>query len=211
MSVNLEAIIGHQMSKQTLLGLPAMLDKLSDNEDIKSPAKWNYDYEMTEEILEAIWQDWEKEEVTSISEVFDNAIQCSFGRIDVWRNTIIISRNAHHYYNLCDPVKAEKLLHANRIIAGNLNATKILYTTDSAYPTSAIIDKAQLGLDVNELIQFGIQQFGNPPKPVAECMKYMFFIDEIAEDIGVLQEWNIQADCYWNFNSAKSKYELKSL
>ena len=210
MSVDLMGIIAHRLSKQDLLDLPAMLDQWSPIDATKNPAKWRCDYEMTPDTLEAIWQDWETNAAPpSINEVFDNVIDCSFGSIDVWRNTIVVCSDRHRYDFLCDPVSAAKILHANRIIARHLNAAVILYTTDSSYPTSVIIDKAQLGMTVNELIAFGIEQFGTPPKQVAEGVKYMFFIDEITTEIGELKEWNINTDGYWRYNFGKNKYELK--
>ena len=210
MGVDIRAIIGHQLSAQQLLELPHMLDKWSGSIVPENRAKWCGSYEMTAEILEAIWQDWEQQKHPSIAEVFDNAIHCAFGTIDVYRHTLIICPMQVRYNNLTEPDRALPILNANRLIAQNLNATQILYTTDSYYPMSIIVDKAQLGMTIEELIGFGIDQFGLPPKPVAEGVKYMFFIDEIQADIGELKSWNPNEDGYWQYNGMKDGYELKS-
>lgn len=63
MSVGILAIIGHQLTKKTLLHLPEMLEKWAIANNDKISAKRDVNYNMTEAILETIWLDWENDSV----------------------------------------------------------------------------------------------------------------------------------------------------
>ena len=219
MGVDLIAAIGHRLSKAELLKLPVFIDQQTSLRDIKfllgdpylmqlKESKWNGDVEMTESVLEQIWDDWRLDTHLSNERIFDNIIDCFIVIIDVWRNTLLICHSPEHKYsNLQSPDKARVIFESNRCIARALGEDKILYFPDSAFPTSILLDKAQNGLTIEELIDFGIKEFGQPPEMLSDGAQFMFFIDHFQDLGGELKEWNFSEEKYWKYNELNKQYE----
>lgn len=219
MGVDLIAAIGHKLSKAELLKLPVIIDQQKSLREIKflqgdsyfmqlKEAKWNSELKMTESVLEQLWDDWRLDTHLSGERIFDNTIDCLIGSIDVWRNTLLICHFPEHKYsNLQNPDTARILFESNRCIARALGEDKILYFPDSAFPTSILCDKAQNGLTIDELIDFGIKEFGEPPKTLSDGAQFMFFIDHFQNLDGELREWNWSDQKYWKYNELKGVYE----
>lgn len=212
MGVDLNAIIGHNMNVNEIIRLPQLIDNWTEiaqlGEFRMRPSKWDCNYEMNEKILMLIWEDWEIEASNSEEKIFDNCIHCYFGQIDVYRNCIIVCQWNHKYSNLCYPERAKIIFEINRIIAKKLEQSIILYVPDSAFPTSCLTDEPQKGKNIYDIIAFGIEKFGKPPKPVAKAIEYMFFTDDINSELGELKEWEWSSETYWEYKNGK--YVLKN-
>jgi len=222
MGVDLIAAIGHKLSKADLVKLPVFIDQQTNARAAKflhgdpyysqlKESKWKGELEMTETVLEQIWEDWRLDTLLSNKRILDNEIDCFIGSIDVWRNTLVICHFPEHKYaNLQYPDKARVIFESNRCIARALGEDKILYFPDSAFPTSILYDKAHKGLTIEELIEIGIQEFGQPPKTLSEGAQFMFFIDQFQDLDGELSEWNFSEQKYWKYNGQKGQYEKNS-
>ena len=114
----------------------------------------------------------------------------------------------HKYGNFKIQGVAKRIIEVNRIIARHLGGEEIIYCPDSAFPTSSIEEFAFEGNSLTEIKKRGIEKFGHPPKGIDEGRKYMFFIDNIHEDIGELTEWH-DWEVYWKYNRGKG-YELRN-
>lgn len=64
-----------------------------------------------------------------------------------------------------------------------------MYCADNAFPTEAIYDYVLTGKKLEEIIQFGIEKVGKPPKPIQEGMKFTLN----GEAIGLLIFYNCRA------------------
>jgi hypothetical protein len=220
MSVDLIAAIEHRLSAAELMKLPGLIDQLSEelkairfsqgdpyNMQSKS-CRWPGNGEMSEQLLAQIWYDWESGTQFSGDRIFDNQLDCMAGTIEVWKNTLLICQFPEHKYaNLLDPVRARMILESNRCIARVLHADKILYFPDSAFPTSVLLDKAQEGLTIAELIEHGEKEFGPVPQEIADGMQNMFFTDRLQELEGALREWDFADEKFWKYNRKTGTYE----
>lgn len=218
MGVDLVGIIGHSFSKKEILDLPDQINKWQNINDYftsydKKPfKKAEWDGIINKGQLELIWRNFETTEIDKELfyklENFDSVIDCCFGRLSIYRKTILITHWNHKYSNLKDPVMAKYILTINRMIAHHLNQNEIIYCTDSGYPTQSIQDKALSGLAYQELKQYGINTFGTPPIQLDEARKYMFFIDNLNEELGGLTLWDGD-NPYWFYDSEIKDYKLK--
>ncbi|MDR2919649.1 MAG: hypothetical protein LBV72_09845 [Tannerella sp.] len=207
MGVDLHAAIGHKFSKSELLKLPELFDQISKVTDLKS--SWDYS-EMTEIDLENIWRDWELDTNEYGDINFKNQVNCFWGNVDVWRNVLVIEHFPEHKYsNLANPVAAKKIIGTNRHIAKALGESKIVYFPDSTFPTSILDTKTQEGFTIDEIINYGIKEFGQPPENLVEGMKFMFFIDVFQNLDNELIEWNWFDEKYWKYNWRNGRYEKK--
>lgn len=211
MSVDVKAIIGHKMSLRELVQFPQKIDSwASEIADLKQetpyPSKWDCAYQMDGFILSSILKDWERNTNYVAEKFCDNKISCFFGWIDVYRNTLVVTLSEHRYTNLCVPETAKLIIKINRIIAKNLEQSKIVYIADGSYPTGCLYDYAQIGNSIEIIIDKGIASFGMPPSPLSEGFEYMFFIDDVTTDIGELREWSPLSEKYWSYR--KGEYEL---
>lgn len=192
MGVDLVGIIGHTLSKQEIVDLPEKINTWHDVSDFfstysanpqKSPSKW--DGIINEEQIELIWRYFEAEEVDkellTKMENFDSQIDCDFGSLSIYRQTVLISHWNHKYHNLGNPETARNILTLNRMIASHFNQSEIIYCADSGYPTQSIEHMARSGLKIEDLKRFGMNRFGISPKDISEGRKYMFFIDDFTD------------------------------
>jgi len=220
MGVDLIGIIRHTMSNKEILDLPEQVNDWNNvNEFFASysnisieKAKW--DGIINEEQLELIWKYYETAEIHKESlnklENLDSDIDCCFGTLSIFRRTILISHWNHKYSNLKTPETAKNILTLNRMITKHFNQNEIIYCPDSGYPTESIKDQAISGLEFEKLKRFGISEFGTPPKNLNDGRKYMFFIDNLTEDLNKLTPWDGE-NPYWYYDNQNRGYKLKSI
>ena len=165
---------------------------------------------MTENALLSLWRCLETNEPHSGDLIgLDYTIDCFIGSINVYRNTLVINHFPEHKYgNINIPEPAMRIIKINRMVAKEIGSDEIIYCPDSAYPTSIIEEYAIEGKSFDEIKRLGIAKFGQPPKGINEGRKYMFFIDNISDDIGEINERN-EYEEYWKYNREKGRYELK--
>ncbi len=217
MGVDLVGIIGHSLSKKEILNLPNVINNWMDVNDYytayskKSNKKAEWDGVMNEEQLELIWEYYESIEIDKNRldklENFDSVIDCGFGTISIYRKTILISHWNHKYSNLRDPDTAKNILTLNRMLSKRLSRYEIIYCTDSGYPTQAIEEKAVSGLSFEELKEFAINTFGTPPLHLDDARKYMFFIDNLNNELSDFTLWDGD-NPYWHYDFEKRDYIL---
>lgn len=219
MGVDLWGIIGHSYTKKQLLELPKKMQAWEEiytyynNRSGHSPSYGvSWDGATTEEDLERIWQYQEGKSAEELSleelDELDPSIGCNFGDLYVYRNTFAVAHNWYRYNNLCDPWRGTTILWINRMLAQQLGASEVLYCPDSGYPTQMIGDLASMGWDYNSLKNYGLQEFGTPPKGVNEGRKYHFFIDPIHEPLEELTEWDGESP-YWSYDKDNGYQKVK--
>lgn len=220
MGVDLVGIIGHAMSKKEIVNLPYEVNQWHavneffttySNRPIEK-AKWNGI--INEDQLELIWQYYEErhntKEILAKMQNFDTSIDCCFGSLSIYRQTILIEHWNHKYSNLMVPEIAKNILTLNRIIAKCFNQNEIIYCVDSGYPTQSIFHKALSGSHFTELKKYGIDKFGNPPKDIDDGRKFMFFIDDFTKDLNQLTYWGDE-NPYWLYDIKTNEYKLKNM
>ncbi len=229
MGVDLTGIIAHNLNTKEILELPKRIDSWEEIKNIRQTglkkewtdeyvseyysnfksARWNCEYEMNEKILELIWKDCDLGTNYSDGKIFDNTIDSYFAIIKVYEKTLLIEQMPWHKYgNLRNSDFAEAILKINRFIAKKLNQNKVLYCVDSGYPTQAINELALQGKIIGDLIKFSELEFGKPPKPIQEGMKFTYFIDNLDEEIEQLKDWEYE-EMYWKYDSLSKKYIKK--
>lgn len=218
MGVDILGIVRHKMTAKEILFLPKRIDSWSEMKELKKdnkqmlnkPAKWNCKNEMTEKALLLLWKSLETND-SQPKELygFDYSIECFIGWINVFRNTLVINHFPEHKYRNIDlPETANRIIKINRKIAREMGGEEIIYCPDSSYPTSIIEEYAMEGKSLDEIKKLGITEFGQPPKGINEGRKYMFFIDNLNEEIGEITERN-EYEEYWKYNREIGRYELK--
>jgi len=219
MGVDLIACIEHKFTSKELLLLPERLDELNELKALKfssgdpynqqaAKSKYAGNQSMTSEILEKIWLEWESKSQHASQYVFDNQINSFIGTIDIWRNTLCIQHFPEHKYsNLEDPEKARIILECNRMMARLTGAGKVVYFTDSAFPTSLLLDKVVEGYKIEEIINYGKKEFGVPPLDLNNAMQFMFYIDDFSQDLSTLKKWSFSEGKFWKYNHEKNGYE----
>lgn len=218
MGVDILGIVRHKMTAKEILSLPERIDSWSEMKELKKDnkhmlnktAKWDCKNEMTEEALLLLWKCLETNEPQPKDLYgFDYSIECFIGWINVFRNTLVINHFPEHKYGNIDlPETANRIIKINRKIAREMGSEEIIYCPDSAYPTSIIEECAMEGKSLDEIKKLGIAKFGQPPKGINEGRKYMFFIDNLNEEIGEITERN-EYEEYWKYNRETGRYELK--
>lgn len=218
MGVDILAIVRHKMTPKEVLLFPNRIDSWSEMKELKKgndhmlkkTARWDCLNEMTEETILSLWRCLEKNEPPPKDLYgYDYSIECFIGWIKVFRNTIIINHFPEHKYGNIDmPEPANRIIKINRMIAKEMGSHEIIYCPDSSYPTSIIEEFAMEGKCFEEIKKLGIAKFGQPPKGINEGRKYMFFIDNLNEEIGEITERN-EYEEYWKYNRETWEYELK--
>lgn len=223
MGVDLLCIFENKLSNKEVLNLPTSINGwLEIKEERKShysnfpdslskqlqiEAFWDTDIELSEQILEEIFDSWKMQNST-YQHSLQNRIDCFLGYIRVYKNVIILEYTPEHKYaNLHDKEIASQIIKLNRTIANKLGSEKVLYCPDSGFPTAQIYYKTQEGKTVDESIEFGIEQFGQPPETINEGMKFMFFIDDLEKNIDNFNNWDWR-DLIWKYNESTKQYEL---
>lgn len=206
------------MTPKEMLSLPNRIDSWTEIKELKNgqeymlakKATWNCKNEMTEAALTMFLDYLEDEKpLPKYLSGFENSIECFVGWIKVFRNTIVVSHFPEHKYgNMHYPELAKRIIKINRAIAKRTGSEEIIYCPDSAFPTAIIEEYALEGKNFETIKKLAIEQFGNPPKGIGEGRKYMFFIDNIHDDIGNLTEWK-DWEGYWKYNQETGNYELK--
>ena len=210
-------IVRHEMNAEELLTLPQMIDSWNDVKELKNDknqsnikASWDCKSPPTEKALIEIWNCDEKNigRHRHLDE-YNNWIDCFIGDIHIYRKTLIISHFPEHKYgNIQHPEIAKKIIGVNRKVAQYLGGEEIIYFADSYYPTAIIQEYVTEGKSFTEIKNLAINEFGNPPKGIEKGRKYMFFIDNINEEIGEISEWD-DYEGYWKYNESIGEYELK--
>ena len=225
MGVDLLCIFEHKLSKKDLVNLPSIIDSWSSirkerkshysnfpdslKKQTKIDAFWDADIEITEKILEEIFESW-KTNNSTYQHSLKNRIDCFLGFVKVYENSIIVEYSPEHKYaNLHDKDISSQILKLNRLIANKLNSDKILYCPDSSFPTAQIYYKIQEGMTVDDAIEFGENKFQKPPEQINEGMKFMFFIDDLKKNIDSLEDWD-WSDLIWQYNETTNQYELNN-
>lgn len=191
MGMDMVALIGHDLNKEAAINLPQMIDQWSEVKDLyfkihpsakenlvfHRPSTWELQTsEMTPEMLERIWKG---NAVDDLNTPMWNNIDTYFADIGVFKNAINVSPNPEHKYgNLRNPIALNYIISLMRLIAKRLNSEKIIYCVDSYVSTSILWEKANQGLTIDEIIAFGNEKFGVPPKEINEAIGNHYFVDE---------------------------------
>lgn len=217
MGTDIYGIIKHNLTAKQAISLPAEIETWQEIKELKKDDKYmlskqaKYDGRevLDEKYIVELWNCFEKEEPMPQNLYgYSNIIDCFLGWIKVYRNTVVITQFPHHKYgNMHYPSVAKKIIEINRIIAKKLKSNEIVYCPDSAFPTSIIEEYAREGKTIEEIKTFAIERFGEPPKGIDEGRKYMFFIDNINEEIGEITELDDWEE-YWKYNYETRDYEL---
>lgn len=166
------------------------------NSPSKEKAKWSSVYgdrDVTKEEIQTEWHIAQKnhteltnEEIASIQS--RNSIDCDYGLIDVYPNTLLLSMYVS-YRVLANAYTAKHFLTLNRLIAENLNQTEVLYFPDNGYKTSAIWEEVYSCKSYSQVKHYAFNEFGITPRDIENGRKNMFFIDYMDEEIN-LTEWD---------------------
>lgn len=212
MGIDLYGIIGHSYTKKQLLELPTKMQNWKEIYDYYSQRSDHSSYDpiwlgaRTEEDLERVWQYQEGKSAEEFSfddlEELEPEISCNFGELYVYRKSFIVVHNWEKYKNLRDSFRGTTILWINRMLAQQLGASEVLYCPDSGYPTQVIGDLTALGWDYNSIKNYGLQEFGTPPRGGEEGRKYSFFIDYIHEPLEDLTQWEGDSP-YWYYDKKK--------
>jgi hypothetical protein len=217
MGTDIYGIIKHNLTPKQVINLPKEIDTWQEIKRIKKKDKYmlsklaKYDGKelITEKSIVELWDCFEKEEPMPPNLYdYSNIIDCFIGWVKVYRKTVVINQFPEHKYgNMHYPNVAKKVIEINRIIAKKLGSDEIVYCPDSAFPTAIIEEYAREGKSIEEIKMFAIGRFGEPPKGIDEGRKYMFFIDNINEEIGEIAELDDWEE-YWKYNNETRDYEL---
>ena len=225
MGVDILGIVKHNLNAKQAVELPKIIDTWQDvknakksetyqfkdslNRILQKKARWYCDKEMTIEALERIWKAYKTRDSNSDAfQGYDDQIDCFFGQLRICEKVVIISHSPEHKFgNINISETATRIIKSNRLIAKHLDANEILYCPDSAYPTSLIEEYAFEGDEYEKIKAKSIAKFGQPPKGINEGRKYMFFFDNINEELEKITEregW----EGYWKYNEQKGEYEF---
>ncbi|MCC6725029.1 MAG: hypothetical protein IT258_11000 [Saprospiraceae bacterium] len=191
MGMDVVAIMKHEMDAEALLGMPERINAWHDLNSYylqhhpdgrkEINAQWDCGPNpMTKERLNIAWDAWH-----GGSPVWGvNSIECNFGYFRIHRQTISFTPwPQHKYANLYYEDSRPYVLNFIRKIANLIGADKILYCTDSACSTALILEKVNLGFSFDEIMQYGLNFFGDVPKSLPEAVYNYFFIDDFTLDL----------------------------
>jgi len=191
MGMDLVAIINHNRNAKQLLQLPKLLDESTELRELfmskhnceESELKlceWSGPYEMTANNLGIIWTNL-KSQIEFISNIEINhyaEIDTYFGEVSVYEQTINVSPFPEHKYrNLRNLVTSEYIFELNRIIAKILGSNQIVYCCDSYYHPEIIESKSMEGWNINSIIEYSNEKFGEPPIEINAAIENLYFID----------------------------------
>ncbi len=221
MGVDIFGVFNHNLSIEEAVNLPKQIDSWEDIKKLKlelksvhnidhnfsKTANWIAQNEINSSSLSTLWDAIESGTAFGAKIAgIDNIIECFLGWIRIYRHSIcIVNWPEHKYANIFDPETAMKIFTINRAIAKKFNASKILYYPDSAIPTAWLGDYIEEGKTVDEVIRIGIELFGIPPSNLDDGRSYMFFIDNINNEIGSMTEINAW-DKYWKYDETIEDY-----
>ena len=188
MGMDFSAIIGHKLTSLKALEVPRLIDESKeifnivsrDKEGInKRKSKWQGPFQMTEKNIYLIWEKLRNFEGTPIEGYnYYSDLNTYFADIAIYENTITVSPNPEHKYgNLIIPDACEYIIKLNREIARLFNSSHIVYCAVGYLSTGILDEKAREGWSIENIIKFGIDKFGNPPKEFNEAVHNYFFID----------------------------------
>ena len=179
MGVDITAIIGHQLSMDEVLQLPAIISAWADVDALTNAfhanqpgfdpleegapsASWATECENLEaaSILH-VWEYWSTDEDDSnIPTPFTIDIDTSFGWLKVNRHTICICPFEHQFANLEDAKTRTYLVLLFRMIALHLGSSEVVIVPDSAFPEAFVEEMSFAGRSMEEIIAFGQEKFG---------------------------------------------------
>ena len=221
MGVDIFSVFSHNLSIDQALNFPKLIDSWKDIKKLKQElksvheidhnyaktAKWMAEKEINNSALSTLWDAYESGNAFGPKVAgIDNIIECFLGWFRIYRHSIrIVHWPEHKYANIFDPKTAVKIFTINRAIAKKFNASQILYYPDSGIPTAWLDDYISEGKTVDEVIRIGIELFGMPPSNLDDGRNYMFFIDNINNEIESLTEIN-DWEKYWKYDETIKDY-----
>ena len=188
MGMDLIAIIGHKLTSSKILDIPKRIDDSkgilevfrSDKPTGKIRiSKWEGPFPMTAKNIDLIWEGLRtNQDLQGDGFNYYSDLDTYFGDLAIYEKTITVSPNPEHKYgNLEIPDACEYIIKLNREIAKLFNANQIVYCADSYVSTGVLDEKGREGWSINEIINFGINKFGEPPKEMNQAVHNYFFID----------------------------------
>jgi len=211
MGMDFNMILGHKLTISEIASLSdpnelwETLNKYLESELNYYPPnnyiRWTQ--EPTEENLSEFWNKIE------VDGYYDKTLEldCYFGNITVYRNTIRIWFSTIFYsYKFFQDVKSTiQIINVGRIFATYLRTNKVLYIPDGYLKTAIIENYACSDLTLNEAIEKGIKEFGQPPQGISKGRKNYFFVDNLENEIGEIKEWNEEEE-YWKWDDKEGVY-----
>jgi len=199
MGMDFVAIIENKYSTREMLNIPSIIDKheiikslykekhkdeIQNNPNhINKKAVWDSEGDriMNEFNLKRIWNHLRED--TSVESqdglCHDTMINTFFGWLYIYEKSISIKLFPEHKYgNLRNPISSNYVFEFIRELAKLFNADKIVYCCDSYYIPSIIEEKFMMGGSISEVIEFGNNIFGIPPKELNAAIANLYFIDE---------------------------------
>lgn len=209
MSVDLNVIIGHTLSPSEIINISELFDtseklkniyhqQVRDNNFWKNSAEkeeelqkklsssWyrSVEYPMSENEIIRIWEN--NENVKDITQYY---IMCSlnsyFATVDFNRHTLNIQYNPQHKYaNMFYPIQRAYILTFSRAVAELLGQTKIVYCSDNLYSEHSVFnDLAMEGKTIEEIIEYGVKNFGQCSNNLKEAILEAYLVDDVLNPI----------------------------
>ena len=188
MGMDFSAIIGHKLTPLETLEIPRRIDESkgifevvrNDKGDLKiRKSKWEGPFPMTAKNIDLIWERLRNNQDPQIEGFnYYSDLDTYFGDLAIYENTITVSPNPEHKYgNLEIPDACEYIIKLNREIAKLFNSSQIVYCADGYVSTGILDEKAREGWSIENIIKFGVGEFGDPPKEINLAVHNYFFID----------------------------------
>lgn len=199
MGMDFVAIVDNNFSKAEILDLPNRIDESSilkklfsarhqksidyKPEYFKRRTDWSEkgNREMNETNLERIWNHLKNDtEIENIEHLcFDTTLDAYFGWMNIYEKSITITLSPEHKYgNLRNPITSKYVFGFIREIAKLFKANRIIYCCDSYFTPSILEEKSMMGWRVEDIIAYGNEIFGEPPKELNAAIENLYFIDE---------------------------------
>lgn len=193
------AIVENKYSISDMLNIPSIIDKheilkelyKKRHEDqlrinpnhLSKKSVWDSEDNriMNEFNLKRIWSHLKED--TSVENkdglCHETMINTFFGWLYVYEKSISIKLFPEHKYgNLRNKVTSKYVFEFIRELAKLFDADKIVYCCDGYYIPSIIEEKFMTGGSMNEVVKFGNNIFGEPPKELNAAIENLYFIDE---------------------------------
>lgn len=193
------AILENRFSKDEILCLPNLIDESQILRNLYSsryqdlidynPEHFNKKTDwsekgnriMTESNLERIWNhlscDTQIENIDDFC--LDTNLDTYFGWMSIYKNTITLTlHTVHKYKSLRNPNSSNYIFQFIREIAKLLKSRKIVYCCSGYFHPSIIDEKAMMGWQLSEIIDYGNKIYGKPPKELNAAIENLYFIDE---------------------------------
>ncbi len=211
MGVDIVAIMKHELTQDEVFNLPNEINTWTDilefhkdfNDDKKDVinAKWDAGIiEVTKDLIEKEWIAWETNQETQTSP----RIYTSFADFTINRHTInTCPMWRHKWGNLYDFETREFVILLNRKIAKKLGAKRIIYCVDSSCSTYILEELSLMGWKLEDIENYGINEFGVIPNNLTEAVYNYFFIDDLNLD---LTDYNEEK---YIFNRCNEEYFLE--